>query len=234
MQKLRTLLKRFPWTEHLLNLTTLKSKARDLLTKTIVDYLVEKYRFTVKRGHFVFWATEIRAVYLQEQTKVYYNPPGDGSPVATGKLWYRYNNLKRKIRRVANLAPLRREEEPVQRRAQLIDRLHSVSLDDHRQIEDLWGQTFEIRDRTDSISDYYDHFPQLNTPLGSRLLAIDYERMEVGRVHGLREKWTVLSQKIQVLAGNQAVLRPLFNGAGNIFTIQMIFDRRDLLYLQLI
>lgn len=88
--------------------------------------------------------------------------------LANGKLWDKYNNLKRYIK---NQVIVGKEENTSANPdyEEVLLTLRAIQPDDPRLIN-LWEETFSARKRGTSITEYYDEYPILKTSIATSLV----------------------------------------------------------------
>lgn len=90
--------------------------------------------------------------------------------LANGKLWDKYNNLKKYIKKHEKVV----EEEDIELspdHQEALLKLRTIQPNDLN-LENLWKETFNARTRRTSIADYYNEYPILKTSIGSKLVIL--------------------------------------------------------------
>jgi len=91
--------------------------------------------------------------------------------LATGKLWDKYNNLKKYIKKDEKKDEEKHIELNPDHKEALL-KLRVIQPNDPN-LENLWKETFKARNRRISIADYYDKYAILKTSIGSVLVIIN-------------------------------------------------------------
>lgn len=117
------------------------------------------------------WASEIVSLFTYENTSIYYVPSNAKvKRFANGKLWDKYNNLKKFVKTQKAVCEKENIEISPDCEEALIS-LRSIQPDD-KNIENLWKETFRRRNRGTSITNYYEEYPILKTAIGAKLVII--------------------------------------------------------------
>ncbi|XP_011698854.1 PREDICTED: uncharacterized protein LOC105456480 [Wasmannia auropunctata] len=217
--KLQALLKKSNIGKYFLTKTRLSNKDSDDLTKFIVDHLLQK-SCKISTRTFMFWANEIVHVWHNESIEKWYKPYKDGK-VASGKLYNRYVNVAKKIKKAVfdldkKEAEISETEINVEEEQYLNELLACTTLDKFDKIKFLWEKTFKSRQNTYSIDKYFEKYPHLRPPLGVQLIELDYKLLNLSEVNILHKKWSILHPKILKLAKQRKSTKELFVNGENI------------------
>lgn len=87
--------------------------------------------------------------------------------LANGKLWDKYNNLKKYVKHNESIE--KGTIESIPECQELLLKLRAMQPDDPN-LQNFWKETFKARDKQTSIAKYYDEYPILKTSLGSTLV----------------------------------------------------------------
>jgi hypothetical protein len=129
---------------------------------------------SLKTEQFIFWRNEIVKIFPNELEDTYFVPykGGDNKKAASGKLYDKYTNTKKKLKSAFSSVTNVKEVLPDDTEDQdLLLQLQSVSLDDDATIKELWKKTYVARRKDIEISSYFEAFKVLSTPLGSTLVS---------------------------------------------------------------
>lgn len=127
-----------------------------------------QYRITSEK--FQEWAAEIVSFFKHEKTSTYYVPSNAKlKRFANGKLWDKYNNLKKLIRKHKEACEKQNIEATPVCQEKLIT-LRAIQPED-KNVENLWKETFTQRNKS-TITDYYNEYPILKTGIGAKLVRV--------------------------------------------------------------
>lgn len=87
--------------------------------------------------------------------------------LANGKLWDKYNNLKKYINQKKKIDE--KENIDIPDCEEMLVKLHAIQPEDPN-VENIWRETFQARNRGSSIANYYEEFPILKTSFGTILV----------------------------------------------------------------
>lgn len=140
----------------------------------LIKYLPQLfYYFRITTEQFKQWSTEITSVFKYEKASTYFVPSNaQFKRVASGKLWDKYNNLKKYIYRHEKV----NAEEDVKispDNQETLLQLRTIQPNDPN-ITQIWKETFTARNRKSSIANYYEEYPILKTSIGTALVIILY------------------------------------------------------------
>lgn len=173
-----------------------------------------------KKDQYLFWRNEIKAVWPDEILVDWYQP-GFKRKAPSGKLYNKVTNIAKKYN--ATFKKLKVDERDAQNNnvkdsAQKYNsKLSNVSLDDEKSILFLWEKTHEYRkDNIDTISNYFERYRQLRTPLVKKLLELDFKLMKIADSNALLNTWPTLHKQILQIAKRQTKFTKLFFSIDNI------------------
>ncbi|XP_066586370.1 uncharacterized protein [Prorops nasuta] len=171
---------------------------RSKICHLIIDKLLCECQ-KIKSEEFVEWSAEVVSIFKYEKTSTYYVPSNSKvKRLATGKLWDKYNNLKKYLREQEKYKKLdenhiEKSDSECSENAILV--LRTIQPDDTNLIN-IWKDTFKIRSGEISISKYYDEYPILKTSIGAILLQIDFELKTGVQAHIFPKKWSGIAPYI--------------------------------------
>ncbi|XP_011685762.1 PREDICTED: uncharacterized protein LOC105448717 [Wasmannia auropunctata] len=205
INNLRELLSQTSTGKKILSQTRLTPSDRNKICHMIIDKLLCKSTNNkITTEQFCEWAEVIVTVFKYEKVSTYYLPCNTKlKRLASGKLWDKYNNLKKYIKKYEKKVEekdieLNPELNPDHKEALL--KLRVIQPNDPN-LENLWKETSKARNRGISIADYYDKYPILKTSIGSVLLQADFELIETQiEAHFFVQKWTEIAPYILQLA----------------------------------
>ncbi|XP_036145903.1 uncharacterized protein LOC105841087 [Monomorium pharaonis] len=203
--KLRTLLKKSNFGKYFLSKTLLSHTDSNDLAKFIIEHLLQNC-CKISKKTFLFWANEIVHVWRNESVEKWYKPYKNGK-LASGKLYHKYINTSKKIKKAVSTFDKKvAENERVkinEEEEHYLNELTCEPLDDFDRIKFLWEKTFNSRQITCTIAQYFEKYPQLRPPLGIQLIELDYKLLNLSEINILHNKWPTLHPKILKLANQR-------------------------------
>ncbi|XP_029160239.1 uncharacterized protein LOC114932252 [Nylanderia fulva] len=193
----------------ILKQTRLTSSDRNKLCHLIIDKLLCKSK-KITSEQFQELAAAIASVFKYENTSTYYVPSNTKfRRLANGKLWDKYNNLKKYIKQDKVKAI---KDDSIEDTSDCQEELLKLSIiqPDDQNLENLWKQTFKARKRGISINAYYEEYPILKTSFGAILLQIDFELETSISTHMFPSKWSRIAPYILDLAVKKNVCSSLY------------------------
>ncbi|KAH0549747.1 uncharacterized protein LOC123261258 [Cotesia glomerata] len=186
------------------------SQYSDELSTIIADHIINTNgRLRGMKSQYLFWRDEITALWPSELLTDWFQP-GVKRKASSGKLYNRVNNFASKFNSVYKKLKTDKESQrnnAVQNTAaQYILQLANTSLDDTEKIINLWTKTHEHRkENITTVTDYFERYIQLKTPLVKTLLELDFDLMKVADGNALINRWPKLSQQIIQVANNKGI-----------------------------
>lgn len=127
----------------------------------------------VSSADFQKWAEEIVSLFKYETISTYYVPSNAKQKrLANGKLWDKYNNLKRYIKKQTIVENKENTPENPDYEEALLT-LRAIQPNDPALLK-LWEETFSARRKGTSIAQYYDEYPILKSSIATSLV-ISYQ-----------------------------------------------------------
>ncbi|XP_057327120.1 uncharacterized protein LOC130668725 [Microplitis mediator] len=191
------------------------------LASIIIDFILSKNdKLKIRREQYEFWASEIVAVWQTEDVSTWYRHRSTTN-ATSGKLVCRFTNLSKKIKsEVLKFAEEHKQPEggEVDETVKLyIDELAQTTADDTARILFLWENTFKYRrNNSESISDYFNNFKQLRSPMVVQLLELDFNLLRIAEKNALEEKWPTLHVKILKIAKIKKAATQFLNDSKNV------------------
>lgn len=84
-------------------------------------------------------------------------------------MWDKYNNVKKFIKQHKEVCEEKENITPDCQDTLIV--LRAIQPED-KNLENLWQETFQARDRKPSIAEYYEEYPILKTAIGAKLVII--------------------------------------------------------------
>ncbi|KAH0551965.1 uncharacterized protein LOC123270748 [Cotesia glomerata] len=147
-------------------------------------------KFVIDRSRFLKLANEIATVF-NEESGLYYTPyyqEGDVSVNPSGKLWERFNEVKKKMRDAgilqSNPKPVKNSKSVVVANANTIEKIEWLkkNVQPVDQVKDYWRETFDVRQSNWKNENKAESSPFiyecLKTDLGVDLIDIDFKRIQ--------------------------------------------------------
>ncbi|KAM0735231.1 hypothetical protein ACS0PU_011344 [Formica fusca] len=170
-QVLKELLSESSCGRKILTQTRLTASDRNKISHFIIDKLLCK-SMKVSSADFQKWAEEIVSLFKYETISTYYVPSNAKQKrLANGKLWDKYNNLKRYIKKQTIVENKENTPESADYEEALLT-LRAIQPNDPALLK-LWEETFSARRKGTSIAQYYDEYPILKSSIATSLIRID-------------------------------------------------------------
>ena len=119
---------------------------------------------------FELWTDEICQVFSKESKEIYYNPyEGESKKHPNGKLFDKYNNLKKWMNRHKKVE--HEKKTLTENDENALKNLKNLSAEETA-LKELWKNTFLIRERKKTIHEYFEDYPVLKTALGIELVCV--------------------------------------------------------------
>lgn len=158
-------------------------------------------------------------VWQNESIDKWYRP-SKKDKVASGKLYNRYTNISKKIKKAVYELDKKEteniEKQKIEKEERYVNELACISLNEIERIIFLWEKTLKSRQSTCSIDEYFDKYPQLQPPLGIHLIELDYKLLNLSEANILHKKWSIVYPKILKLAKRQKGKEQLFENCENV------------------
>ncbi|XP_039303477.1 uncharacterized protein LOC120357365 [Solenopsis invicta] len=157
----------------------------------------------IKTEEFQDWATEIVNLFKYEKISTYFVPSNAKlKRFAHGKLWDKYNNVKKLIikhKKACKEDNVEITPENNNDCEEALIALRAIQPEDIN-IEKLWKETFTRRNRGTSIRNYFEEYPILKTAIGATLLQIDFQLETKTDTLTFQQKWPDIAPYIRLLA----------------------------------